>query len=158
MVISGACTINVLLAQPLPQLVTSVMTVSDISNGTAHLKNVNNCLNTNIYSYLETSGVQSSNPYLNVLHFFNARVNQKSVAAQGSCFPALVSNMCCSIVASLTDDSGGDVYERNVFIMQYSFSFASLKMVGVYFWPIFYKISMDRIFQNQRLTSRSRIK
>jgi len=25
--------------------------------------NVNNCLNTNIYSYLETSGGQSSNPY-----------------------------------------------------------------------------------------------
>jgi len=24
--------------------------------GTAHLKNINNCLNTNIYSYLETSG------------------------------------------------------------------------------------------------------
>ncbi len=33
-------------------------------------KNVNNCLNTNIYSYLETSGGQSSNPYLNVVHFF----------------------------------------------------------------------------------------
>jgi hypothetical protein len=32
-------------------------------------------LNTNIYSYLETSGVQSSNPYLNVVHFFNTRVN-----------------------------------------------------------------------------------
>ncbi len=38
------------------------------------LKNVNNCLNTNIYSYLETSGGQSSNPYLNVVHFFNTRV------------------------------------------------------------------------------------
>ena len=39
------------------------------------LKNVNNCLNTNIYSYLETSGGQSSNPYLNVVLFFNTRVN-----------------------------------------------------------------------------------
>jgi hypothetical protein len=38
------------------------------------LKNVNNCLNANIYSYLETSGGQSSNPYLNVVHFFNTRV------------------------------------------------------------------------------------
>jgi hypothetical protein len=28
------------------------------------LKNVNNCLNTNIYSYLETSDGQSSNLYL----------------------------------------------------------------------------------------------
>jgi hypothetical protein len=32
-------------------------------------KNVNNWLNTNIYSYLETSGGQSSNLYLNVVHF-----------------------------------------------------------------------------------------
>ena len=32
------------------------------------LKNVNNCLNTNIYSYLKTSGGQSSNIYLNVVH------------------------------------------------------------------------------------------
>jgi hypothetical protein len=36
---------------------------------------VNNCLNTNIYSYLETSAGQSSNPYFNVIHFFNTRVN-----------------------------------------------------------------------------------
>ncbi len=39
------------------------------------LKNVNNCLNTNFYSYLETSGGQSSNLYLKVVHFFNASVN-----------------------------------------------------------------------------------
>jgi hypothetical protein len=32
-------------------------------------KNKNNCLNTNIYSYLETSGGQSYNPYLNVVIF-----------------------------------------------------------------------------------------
>jgi hypothetical protein len=34
------------------------------------LRSVNNGLNTNIYSYLETSGGQSSNLYLNVVHFF----------------------------------------------------------------------------------------
>jgi len=39
------------------------------------LKSVNNCLNTNIYSYLETSGGQSSNLYLNVDRFFNTGVN-----------------------------------------------------------------------------------
>ncbi len=39
------------------------------------LKNVNNILNTNIYSYFETSGGQSSNLYLNVVHFFNTSVN-----------------------------------------------------------------------------------
>jgi hypothetical protein len=32
-------------------------------------KNVNNCLNTNFYSYLETSGSESSNPYLNAVLF-----------------------------------------------------------------------------------------
>ncbi len=35
------------------------------------LKNVINCLNANIYSYLETSGGQSSNLFLDVVHFFN---------------------------------------------------------------------------------------
>jgi hypothetical protein len=39
------------------------------------LKIVNNYLNTNIYSYLETSGGQNSELYLNVAHFFNASVN-----------------------------------------------------------------------------------
>jgi len=38
-------------------------------------KNVNNCLNSNIYSYLETSGGQSSNIYLNVPYFLNASAN-----------------------------------------------------------------------------------
>jgi hypothetical protein len=32
-------------------------------------------LNTTIYSYLETSGGQTSILYLNVVHFFNTRVN-----------------------------------------------------------------------------------
>jgi hypothetical protein len=39
------------------------------------LQNVNNCLNTNIYSYLVTSCGQSSNLYLNVVHFFNTSLN-----------------------------------------------------------------------------------
>jgi hypothetical protein len=42
---------------------------------------VSNCLYTNVYSYLETSGGISYNPYLNVVHFFNARVHETSVAA-----------------------------------------------------------------------------
>ncbi len=45
------------------------------------LKNVNNHLNINIYSYLETSGGQSSTLYLNVVHFFNTSINYTSVAA-----------------------------------------------------------------------------
>jgi hypothetical protein len=62
-----------------------------------NLRNVNTCLNTNIYSYLATSGDQSYNVYLNVVHFFNTTVNWTSVPAWDSCFPALVSNTCCSI-------------------------------------------------------------
>jgi hypothetical protein len=61
------------------------------------MKSLNNCMNTNIYSYLETSGGQSSYLYLNVVHFFNTSVNLTSVAAEDNCFPALMSNKCCSI-------------------------------------------------------------
>jgi hypothetical protein len=39
------------------------------------LKIVNNCLNTNIFSFLETSVSQSSNQYLKVVHFFNTNIN-----------------------------------------------------------------------------------
>jgi hypothetical protein len=38
------------------------------------LKNANNYLNTNINPYLETSGGQSYNLYLNVVHFLNISV------------------------------------------------------------------------------------
>ncbi len=48
-------------------------------NGTARFKNVNNPVNTNIYSYLETSVGQSSNLCLNAVRFFNTSVNQTSV-------------------------------------------------------------------------------
>ncbi len=44
-------------------------------NGTARFKDVNNGLNTKIYSYLETFVGQSSNAYLNAVHFFNTRVD-----------------------------------------------------------------------------------
>jgi hypothetical protein len=39
------------------------------------LKNVNKCLNTKTYSYLETSGGKSYNLKLNVVHFSNSNVN-----------------------------------------------------------------------------------
>ncbi len=45
------------------------------------LKSMSNCLNTNIYSYLESSGGQSSNLYFNAVHFFNTSVNKTSVGA-----------------------------------------------------------------------------
>ncbi len=49
-------------------------------------KILKNCFNTNIYSYLETSGGQSLNQYLNVVYFFNTNVDYTSVAAQDSSF------------------------------------------------------------------------
>ncbi len=39
-------------------------------------KNVSNCLNATIYSYLETSGGQSSNPHLNAVHFLTLELNR----------------------------------------------------------------------------------
>jgi hypothetical protein len=62
-----------------------------------HTLNIKKSLNTSIYSYLKTSGSQSSNLYLNVIHVFNTSVNT-SVAALDSCFLTLVSNTCYSIV------------------------------------------------------------
>jgi hypothetical protein len=38
-------------------------------------ENVNNYLNTKINSYLERSGGQNYNLYVNVVHFFNTSVN-----------------------------------------------------------------------------------
>jgi hypothetical protein len=61
------------------------------------LKNVNSYLKTNIYSYVETSGGEISNLYLNVVHFFNTSVKMASVAALDCCFPAFVSNTRSSI-------------------------------------------------------------
>ncbi len=45
----------------------------DSHNGTARFKNGNNCLNSNINSYLETYSGQSSNLYSNV-HFLDTSV------------------------------------------------------------------------------------
>ncbi len=39
------------------------------------LSNVNNCFNTNIHSYLATSGAKSYNLYLNIVYFFNNTLN-----------------------------------------------------------------------------------
>ncbi len=44
-------------------LIVSIVNNLFAYNGTACLKNVDNCLNTNIYSYLETCGCQNSNLY-----------------------------------------------------------------------------------------------
>jgi hypothetical protein len=44
-------------------------------NETVSFKNVNNGFNTNFSFYLETSGGQNSNVYLNHVNTFNTRVN-----------------------------------------------------------------------------------
>ncbi len=53
----------------------TIWSITHDRNGTVRLKNVNNYLNTNIYSSLETSDAQSSNLYLNVVQIFNTSVN-----------------------------------------------------------------------------------
>ncbi len=60
-------------------------------------KNVNKCLNTNIYSCLETSGGQGSYLYLNVVHSFDTSVNYTSLATEDSCLSAKAFYMCYSI-------------------------------------------------------------
>jgi len=67
------------------------------NNRSALLKSVNNCLNTNLYSYKEMCNGLSSILFKKVVHFFNNSVNYTSTAAQDSCFTALGSYMCCSI-------------------------------------------------------------
>ncbi len=47
----------------------SVQLTSNLEMEQHTLKTVNNCLNTYIYSYLEMSGGQSFNVYLNIVHF-----------------------------------------------------------------------------------------
>jgi hypothetical protein len=49
--------------------VQNVLFHSKLCSGSAHFIIVNNCLNTNIYSYSETSGGQSSNLYIMLLVF-----------------------------------------------------------------------------------------
>jgi hypothetical protein len=49
--------------------------LKEAENGTARFKNVNNCWNTNISFYFETSGGQNSNLYLNVAYFLSTSVN-----------------------------------------------------------------------------------
>ncbi len=54
--------------------VNSFITLGPDYDGTACFKNVKKYLN-NIYSFLEASGGQISNLNLNVVHFFNTKVN-----------------------------------------------------------------------------------
>ncbi len=60
----------------LPNLVLNDYSSNQVISMKEHdLKAVDNCLNTNIYSYLETSGGKNYNLYLNVVHFFNSSLN-----------------------------------------------------------------------------------
>ncbi len=66
-------------------------------NGTAHFTKCKQLFEYQHLLLLRDIRGQSSNLYLNVVHFFNTSINKTSAAALGSCFPALVSNMHCSI-------------------------------------------------------------
>jgi hypothetical protein len=65
------------------------------------LQYVNNYLNTIIYSYLETSGGQSSSLYLNVVHFSTPELIRHLWQLKTIVFPALMSNMRCSITYTI---------------------------------------------------------
>ncbi len=54
---------------------TSLICVLDIIMEQHALKIVDKCLNTNIYSYSETSGGQSLYLFLKIVHFFKSNVN-----------------------------------------------------------------------------------
>ncbi len=72
------------------------------------LKNVDICLNTSIYFYLETSGGQSSNVYLSIVNFFHHQCSLDIVPAKDNCFSALVSNTCCSMGEGVCSDKPWD--------------------------------------------------
>ncbi len=62
-----------------------------------NFKNVNNCLNTSLYYYLETSGGESIYLYLNVVHFFQHQCKLDICGSKRLFFLALVPKMCSSI-------------------------------------------------------------
>jgi hypothetical protein len=61
------------------------------------LKTLCNYLNTNIYPYLETSDGQSSNLYLNEVHFSTTVLIRHLWQLKAAVFPQKVSIMHCSI-------------------------------------------------------------
>ncbi len=77
------------------------MPLCSISNGTTNFKKYKQLFEYQHFLLFSDICGQSSNLYLNVVHFFNTSVNKTSVAPQDCCFLALVSNMCCSIGVTL---------------------------------------------------------
>jgi hypothetical protein len=71
---STVLSLHLQLVFPGPSLFPKVLIIFVLSRTMEQhaLENVNNSLNTNIYSYLETSGNQSSYLYLNVIRFLNS--------------------------------------------------------------------------------------
>jgi hypothetical protein len=62
-------------SQILNVVIIVIITIAVVPMEKHALKTACNCLNTNIYSCLETSGGRSSYIYLNVVLFFNTSVN-----------------------------------------------------------------------------------
>ncbi len=69
---------------PISQILTNkfdVLVKKEFTKEEHALKNVNSCWNTTISFYLETTGGQNYNLYLNVVQFLNTSANETSVAA-----------------------------------------------------------------------------
>ncbi len=78
------------------------------------LKNVKSCLNTKISFYMETSGGQNFNLYLNVVHFINTSgLHYKFMTILND--DARVIN---KLEALLTDDASVVIYDHHMFIVQ----------------------------------------
>ncbi len=117
-----------------------------LCNGTACLKNINNCLNINIYSFLETSGGQSSYPYLNVVIFWAPEMIRNLWQIKTAFFHALVSNTCCIYThEGLWDQKElGQKFERlNWVKQQYCFR--------VYFSPSRYEVLVSTDYASTAL-------
>ncbi len=98
------------------------------------LKNVNNCLNTNIYSYLVTSGGKSSSLYLNVVHFLTLVLIRYLWQLN-----TIVSLHCCLICAFLlpkfkTQITHELILASNPIFLTFFRSLATLLAPQIEFW------------------------
>ncbi len=124
-------------------------------------KNANICLNTNIYTHLETSGGQSSNLYLNVVHFLNTSVNYTSMTAHGSFFmhwcPICAVLLCWMLLCWGSSGPNGYVFFYlyvcwNILVNKMFLNFsACLKLID---WKITTELDVNRVLKGNDSVTR----
>jgi hypothetical protein len=98
-------------------------------NGTARFKNVNNCLDANIYSYLDIFWSKLYSVF-KCHSFFDTSVNLDLCGRFKQFFTTLVSNKCSFIFRAIGFYNEADTFESSS-ILIYSWS-----MIGLYTWRI----------------------